>query len=418
MPYNRNEADELKKQSRKADQKPRICMPSGRNYRKEAFNCGHYEAQDVLVEIDDVDLVCLEPGRGYEFKDLWQRKLIYRDISRRVIFANPGLKKVRLAHEYDLFLVRCQTEKDLPHINAIEGWKDHCKTSICWIDEMWAALIPQEKYWLHALTQFDHVFTSCLGTVGPLSKAIGRPIRWLPCAVDTLRFTPYPDPPARVIDVYSIGRRREGIHQRLLQAAKRKEMFYLYDTFLGSLSEVYDHREHRDYFANVAKRSNYFMVAPGKIDATAENQGQSEVGHRYCEGSAAGAVLIGCAPHGEAFRQMFPWQDAVIQVQDDGCDVIEVLAELASDPAGVYAAAERNAVGALLRHDWVYRWKEILRVAGLEPSPGLVSRECRLKELAAMVAGPVEAEAFVEPINLLPTAESVSATTMGPPARA
>jgi hypothetical protein len=377
-------------------EQPRICMPSGRNFCRETFLCGHYEAQDVLTEVDDVDLICLEPGRGHSFKQRWQVKLMYRDFSGRGVFANPGLNKVKLTREYDLFLARCQTEKDLPHINAIDGWKDHCKSSVCWIDEFWAAAIPQAKNWLHALRQFDHIFTSCLGTVGPLSKAIGRPVHWLPCAVDTLRFTPYPDAPPRSIDLYSIGRRWEGIHQQLLQAAKRREIFYIYDTFQGSLANVYDHRQHRDYFANVARRSRYFLVAPGKINATAENQGQSEVGHRYCEGSAAGAVLLGQAPTGEAFRQMFPWQDAVIRIESDGCDVMDVLAELASDPARVSAASRRNAVGALLHHDWVYRWKEVLKVAGFEPSLGMLARERHLKELAAMIASPVEAEALVE----------------------
>ena len=377
-------------------QKPRICMPSGRKFRKETFLCGHYEAQDVFVEIDDVDLICLEPGRAYKFKDRWQRRLIFRDVSRRVIFANPGLHKVGLTREYDLLVVRCQTEKDLPDVNAIEGWKDYCKTSVCWIEEIWAAQLAKDKYWLHALNQFDHVFTTCLGTVGPLSQALGRPIRWLPAAVDTLRFTPYPVPPARVIDIYSIGRRREGMHERLLQAAKRRKLFYIYDTFRASLSEAYDHRQHRDHFANVSKRSRYFMVAPGKIDAGAETEGQSELGHRYYEGAAAGAMLIGQAPHSESFAQMFPWPDAVIPVQPDGSDVMDVLAELDSDPARVSAASRRNAVGALLHHDWVYRWKEVLKVAGLEPSPGMLARECRLKELAAMVAGPIEVDALVE----------------------
>jgi hypothetical protein len=93
---------------------------------------------------------------------------------------------------------------------------------------------------------------------------------------------------------------------------------------------------------------------------------------------------------------MFPWPDAVIEVRPDGSDILEVLAELASDPARVAAAAQRNAVGSLLRHDWVYRWKEILKVAGLELAPGMTSRECHLKELAASVAEPVKAETPVE----------------------
>ena len=390
-------ANERNMQNRKTYRDhPRICMPSGRNFSRETFLCGHYEAQDVLVEVDDVDLVCLEPGRGHEFKKLWQARLMYRDISRRGVFANPGLNKVRLTREYDLFVARCQTEKDLPHVNALKGWKDHCRISVCWIEEMYAAVIPKAKYWLHALNQFDHVFTSCLATVAPLAKALGRPIRWLPAAIDTLRFTPYPDPPARVIDVYSIGRRREGMHERLLQVAKRRRLFYIYDTFQASLSEVFDHRQHRDHFANVLKRSWYFTVAAGKIDANAETEGQSELGHRYYEGAAAGAVLIGQPPNSDSFAQMFPWPDAVIAVQPDGSDVMDILAELDSDPSRVSAASRRNAVGALLHHDWVYRWKEVLKVAGLEPSPGMLARERRLIELAAMVASPVEAEALLK----------------------
>jgi hypothetical protein len=392
-----NEVNELTMQSRKTSREtPRICMPSGRNFSRETFLCGHYEAQDILADVDDVDLVCPETGRGHNFRKRWQAWRMYRDISGRGVFANPGLKTSKLNCEYDLFLARCQTERELPHINAIEVWKDHCKKSVCWIDELWAATIPKAKHWLHAFRQFDHIFTGCLGTVGPLSEAIDRPVHWLPGAADTLRFTPYPDAPARAIDIYSIGRRREGIHQQLLQAARRREIFYIYDTFQGSLANVYDHREHRDYFANVAKRSRYFMVAPGKVDSFGENQGQSEVGHRYCEGAAAGAVLLGQAPHGEAFQQMFPWQDAVIPVESDGSDIMDVVAELASDPERVSAASRRNAVGALLHHDWVYRWKEILKVAGLEPSPRMCARERRLQELATVAAGPLEAEALVE----------------------
>jgi len=38
----------------------------------------------------------------------------------------------------------------------------------------------------------------------------------------------------------------------------------------------------------------------------------------------------------------------------------------------------------LLRHDWVYRWRSILDMVGLEPTPALLAREKRLKELAEL----------------------------------
>jgi hypothetical protein len=365
--------------------KARICMPSGRLFKRKTFLCGHYEAQDVLGEVDDVDLICLEPGPGYEFKERWQRRLLFHDFSRRLIFQNPGLKKVRLTQEYDLFLAVCQYYHDFLNINAIEGWKDHCKVSVCWMDEFWAAEIPQCEYWIHALKKFDYVFVACQGTVETLSKAIDKPCQWLSGAVDTLRFNPYPNAPARVVDVYSIGRRRGGIHRELFRAASKGSLFYLHDTFGSSLSDVYDYREHRDLFSNLAKRSKYFMVAPGKVDLVDETRGQEEIGHRYYEGAAAGTVMIGQAPNCDSFLKMFPWSNAVIKIQPDGSDVIDVIAKLDAVPEQVLAISQKNAGEALLRHDWAYRWKELLQVAGLDPLPAMADREGRLRELADRV---------------------------------
>lgn len=366
--------------------KPRICMPSGRLFKKQAFLAGHYEGQDVLQEIDDVDLVCLEPGPGYEFKETWQRRLLHHDLSRRLIFQNPGLRKVRLTHEYDLFLAVCQYTHDFPHINAIEGWKDNCKVSVCWIDELWLAELPQHKYWIHALKQFDHVFVSCLDTVETLSNLIGKPCRWLPGAVDVLRFSPYPHAPARVIDVYSIGRRIEAIHKELFRAGENGSIFYLHDTFGGSLSGVYDYKQHRHLVSSIAKRANFFMVAPGKVNSPGETRGQEEIGRRYYEGAAAGTVMIGQSPDCDSFRSMFPWPDAVIKLESNGSDVLDVIAKLTRVPEQIVSISQRNAVEALLRHDWLYRWKEIIQTAGLEPLPQMGIRENRLKELAAQIS--------------------------------
>src|SRR5579864_2234910 len=318
--------------------RPRICMPTARNFTRRAYQCGQYEAQDVLREIDDVELIHLEAEPGFRLKESLQRRLLFRDLSKKLIYLNPGLRPVRLTREYDLFLVRCQTWWDLPYANAIRGWKDYCKTSVCWIDELWAAAIPLYKYWLDSLKQFDHVIVGCSGTITALSQAIDRPCRWVPAGVDTLRFAPYPDPPDRVIDVYSMGRRWDGIHQALLEAAGHGKIFYVYDTFPSIAErEVYDHRQHRDLLANMTKRSRYFMVAPGKIDVLEETQGQVEVGHRYYEGAAAGAVMIGQPPNCDVYRQLFDWPDVVLKTQPDGSDIRRLLAELDLEPERVSA---------------------------------------------------------------------------------
>ena len=37
-------------------------MPTARGFKKKAFYCAQYEAQDVILGIADVDLMQLEPG--------------------------------------------------------------------------------------------------------------------------------------------------------------------------------------------------------------------------------------------------------------------------------------------------------------------------------------------------------------------
>jgi len=361
--------------------RPRICLPTARQFSRLAFQCGHLEAQDVLTECDNVDLVCLEAEPGFQRKRQWVRRLMYRDISRRLAFVNPGLKRVRIERYYDLFVIMCQTYWDFLYVNAIDGWKDHCKVSICWIDELWASSLPHYKYWLSSLRRFDHVVVGMHGTVTPLSDAIGRKCHYVPGGVDAIRFSPYPKPPERVIDVYSVGRRSEGVHQALLKHAARNEIFYQYDTLQNGESQAPDHRQHRDLYANTAKRSRFFIVAPGKANVGEETQGQSEVGFRYYEGSVAGSVLIGQAPECQPFREMFDWPDALVHVRPDGSDVLEVVSALRTRPERIREIGRRNAREGMLRHDWVYRWKRILEIAGLRPAPGMERREKRLREL-------------------------------------
>jgi spore maturation protein CgeB len=362
-------------------------MPTWRNFTKNVYRGGLYEAQDVLVEIDDVDLIRLDLSWGAWLDEYWLRTPLYHDVSSKLILANPGLRKVRLCKDYDVFVAVCATFWDLPYINAIERWRDHCKIGVCWIDELWVSNIADFKYWLPALRQFDYVFVGYRGTISALSQATNRPCYWVPGGVDALRFSPFSPPAARVVDVYSIGRRYEGIHREMLKAAARGEIFYVHDTYVGGgLTEVNDYRQHRDLLANIAKRSRYFLVATAKMDQIDYTQGQVEVGYRYYEGAAAGTVMIGEAPDCEAYRELFGWPEAVIQMQPDGSDTMAVLSELSSNPERMAAISRRNTKEALLRHDWIHRWTEMFRIAGIEPSPRKAAREQRLKVLADLSA--------------------------------
>jgi hypothetical protein len=173
--------------------------------------------------------------------------------------------------------------------------------------------------------------------------------------------------------------------------AAKKDIFYIYDTAVDAGDmQLADHRQHRNLLANTAKRSRFFMVGPAKMGVPEDTHGQLEVGYRYFEGSAAGAVMIGQAPDCDSFRELFGWPNAVIEIKADGSDVAEVLSSMSAQPEQLHNISRRNAREALLRHDWVYRWKQILNIAGLQPTSAMEAREKRLKQLAEMAGNGIQ----------------------------
>jgi hypothetical protein len=198
--------------------------------------------------------------------------------------------------------------------------------------------------------------------------------------IDTIQFCPYPNPPVRSIDVYSMGRKSLVTHKALLKMAEGRQIFYIYDTFARMRTSV--PKEHRNLLANIAKRSRYFIANAPKIDRQLEINGQCEISYRFLEGAASGTVMIGEPRGNDAFKEHFDWPDAVIHVPYNTADIAKILEDLDSQPDRLKEIRKNNVVQCLLRHDWLYRWRAILELVGLKPKPALVAREERLKKLA------------------------------------
>jgi hypothetical protein len=364
----------------------RVCIVSLRGINKHAAWCSNYEFEDVIKSVDDVDLLRFEPGWAYEARQWIARRLIWKPGIRLVTpFLNPGIKKVVLEKEYDLFVFVCMNPADLIYLSAIDGWKDRSKRKVCFMVEFYAGWAKEYAYHLGLLRNFDCVALCFSSSVSAVQAAAGRPCHAVPLGVDALRYTPYPDQPRRCIDVYSMGRRSEAAHQVLLAKAEKRELFYVYDTLPGLLIQPRDYVQHRKLVANCGKRSRFFVAYPAKIDVSDETRGQSEVGARFFEGAATGAVLIGQAPSVPAFAGDFHWPDSLVEIGSTREQLEAALAPFDRDPERYRIASRRNAAQALRRFDWVYRWKEILRIAGMEPMPRLVAREQQLANLASLV---------------------------------
>ncbi len=358
----------------------RVLMYSQRGiYRPEVWRCTFHEFEKLVQQFEAVDLVAPLRGRFFEF-----RKINAQRISKKTSIAmNPGVQRMEVDREYDLFIAVCEKSSELLNVNALKGWKEKCGKSVCWLSEVWIPEVSNLKAELKVLLEFDYIFLNEARTIGPLADALGKECLFLPAGIDTKSFCPYPTMPARSIDVLSIGRRSEKTHQVLLSMAKAEKIFYHYDTQIDLLTD--DLAQHRFLVTNLLKRCRYFIVNPGKIDTPNETGGQIEFGYRYFEGAASGTIMVGDYPDSAEFQEYFGWSDAVIHLPFGSERIDEIIEELGAEPERQEMIRKTNVIQSLLNHDWAYRWESILNMVGLEPRPQLLARKMELKRLSEMV---------------------------------
>ena len=202
---------------------PRVLVFSYRNiFRNALFRCPHYEFEDVISHVDSVEL--LAP----EFTPSGLRYSLAKIAAYRLPFApNPGIKRSEAKKRYDLFFAICGQPSDLITASAAFDWKRSCGVSVCLIDEFWAKEINACQHLLHLIDKFDVIALYYRQSVESVSREVKSRCIFIPPGVDAIRFSPYPNPPERVIDVYSIGRRSEATHQKLLKVAVENRSFYV-----------------------------------------------------------------------------------------------------------------------------------------------------------------------------------------------
>jgi hypothetical protein len=360
--------------------KPRILLFSHKNiYDQLVWRCAFREFERILQEVDSVDVLAPEPTNWYRHG----RRVAMRLGEFVPLPINPGIPTIKVEREYDMFITVCERVSELLHLKSLKGLRDKCKTTVCWLPEFYVKDIPVYKSCLEVLAQFDYVIFMFVANE-PFRAIIKGQGQYLPAGVDTLRFCPYPNAPARSIDVLSIGRRAPVTHKALLRMASEEGKFYVYDTI--DALKAYDLDEHRLMMANLTKRSRYFIVSPGKFDKPEETGGLSEFGYRYFEAAAPGTIMIGMRPYNnKEFDKIFSWQDAVIEVPFSTEEIVSVIRELDKEPERQMKIRQTNVTQCLLNHDWVYRWEAVLSLVGMQPLPMLESRKRALRDLAAKV---------------------------------
>jgi hypothetical protein len=347
-----------------------------------------YELEDVFVEVTGADRVDAG-GRGALERSRQAYKLVRRLTGARGLARAlaPHPSVVRLERDYELFFPVFNHAYELHALATVPDWRSRCRKAACFVGEVYFHQLP--AYLLETLFEFDHVFVGVNGPMEEVERIVGRPVSYLPLAVDVVRFAPYPQPPLRTIDVLNVGRRSSVTHAALVELARARRIFYYYDTVAasGAFSKQRTFRvdapaEHRLLYSSLLQRSRYSIANRALVTNPELTRGRQVMSSRFYEGAAAGAVMLGEAPQAEEFRRQFDWPDSVIPLPFDSPDVGRVLAELDSDPASLDRVRRDNVRNAALRHDWVHRIRVVLETLGLAPTPAMLAREQALRAIA------------------------------------
>src|SRR5262245_14123256 len=354
--------------------------------------CVPYEFEDVFAQVTGADRVDAGYHEAMEFSRRVYKLARLATGSRRFARAiAPDFSTVQLERYYELFFPVFNHAHELYALATLPDWRRRSRLAACFVSELWVKRLP--NYLLELLVEFDHVFVGLQHVVDEVSQIVGVPCRYLPLAADVLRFSPYPDLPPRTIDVCNIGRRSEVTHAALLGLARQRRLFYYYDTVAADgpnrkqrTFRVSDPEEHRLLLANLLRRSRYYIANRSRVNEPEFTMGRDEISSRFYEGAAAGTVMLGEPPRTPLFEAQFDWPDALIRLPFDSPEIARILAGLDADPERLSCVQLSNVRNAALRHDWVYRVREVFEALGLPPTAGMLAREERLRALAGLAA--------------------------------
>lgn len=355
----------------------RVLLLSGRVPPVETWKCGGWEFEQSILSLEDAERFAPHQSAMGRFLQRPVRGIARYAPQVRHFQFGPG--KPPLQKKYELAFATVGSLGDLLALGPPRAWRHKCDIAICNIDDFFLPYLSILKDQIRILEDFDIIYCCCAGSVQALSDRLNKPVMYLPPAVDTLRFLPTRPFDQRAVDVTSIGRRSREEHDALLQYADRTGSFYYYDSISAPKLWSNEPGEHRALLARIIGNSRFFITNHANFDRPDKSAGQEEIGFRFFEGAAAGAVLVGAPPRTTEFQTLFDWEDSVIPVPPDSPDISGVLEDLTSQPERLESISRRNVMQSLRRHDWAHRWQMILDSAGMAPTERLTSHLSKLR---------------------------------------
>ncbi|MCC0178464.1 glycosyltransferase family 1 protein [Waterburya agarophytonicola K14] len=359
----------------------RTLVWSLRNIQNFIYNSSLFEFEDIINLVDAVDLIA--PPQ-YDFAGSAVKRLVKTQTHnfKPLINLNPYFKSIDLEQEYDIFMAILDFPWNISSINLLKNLRQKCKFAVCYLDELWSSDLPKFNNCLKFFQDFDLICVGFSDVVENVRQVTNVPCIYLPSGIDTIKFYPDFEKDLRCVDICSLGRRSSVTHETLLRLAEEKQYYYSYDYISGAGMRNNRHQEHRTLTANLLKNSRYYITNYAKVNEPERTQGQMEMGCRFFEGAAAGNICIGKPPDTDTFRRYFDWEDAVIPIAFDEPHIDRIILELDSQPEYLRKIQINNVANSLRKHDWVYRWSQILTKLGLPSTKAMEERKTTLEQMA------------------------------------
>jgi hypothetical protein len=360
---------------------PSLAILSLRGLTSHVSMCGAYEFEDTLcAAFPGTKLYAPRPSPSTRTGLKIKSRLAHTGSFGGIFDSVFAIEQV---DEHEVLLAVIGGVPDLALLGALKDWRRKSRYAICWLDELWVEEIPRLRGRLRVLEQFDLVVCTQYYTAEKLREELKSPdVMYLPPGVDTLEFAPVMEPSLRPIDITNIGSLADATHESLLEYAKQIEGFYFFETLKGR-SDARSPAEHRFRYANILKRSRYFLCHFAKV-AFEESGGQLEFGLRYFEGLAAGCVVLGSRQSRPDFDEYLGWEDSVIEMPFECPNASEILQKLDRESDRLREISARNVRRSLEGNDHVHRWQTIVDRLGLPHQYHMSRRqeqvECKLNE--------------------------------------
>jgi hypothetical protein len=389
----------------------KVLLISTYNFDRRPFNGVPYEFLDTIGRMEEATIVAPEeaahglPLHGGQVEVFLPQThplriglRTMRTRLRKLALTNPRMAQMhrdsrfpatQVEEDHDLCLFICQVPAELRYLRRVHGWRRRARFAAAFILESWSETLGHAADELAILDEFDHVFVMNAASMESLRRYTRTPMSFLTTGVDCLTACPSGPGPRRLVDILALGRHVEEVHRRMLELSRERGLFYQFDLWMGVT--VRDWREIRDANAALIQRTRYFVAwAPGQSYTLLPGMTQAGAGAehplstRYFEGAAGGAILLGTRCRSPEFERFFDDADAVVEIAPDGSDFRAVFEAIEADPARRAAIRRGNIVRALRRYDWAYRWEEVLRTAGFEPTQAHRARLAELERRAVL----------------------------------